>query len=166
MQNTSNSYSFIPFTSRSLGLVAEWLSTPAVSKWYQDHDYIDDLEDQLENKHINMQLVCLYNAPFAFVLDYDIHSFSDHHLSFLEEGARGIDTFIGKPSMLGLGHAPAYLKLLTDMLCAQGIPALGIDPHPANTQAIKAYEKIGFKTKDETQTKWGPVTRMSLILNE
>lgn len=112
-----------------------------------------------------MQLVCSNNTAFAFIQDYTIHAFPDHHLSFLPIGARGIDTFIGIPSMMGLGHGPAYLKLLIDILRSKGVPALGIDPHPANSQAIRAYEKLGFETKDKIQSEWGPVTRMSLTLN-
>ncbi|MBX2879229.1 MAG: acetyltransferase [Granulosicoccus sp.] len=160
----SHRYSFRTFTTVDLDMVEQWLIQPSVARWYPDPDYIEDLEDQLDDENIVMQLVCLDNEPFAFVQDYAIHAWSDHPLSYLPDDARGLDTFIGEPQQLNQGHGTRYLELLIEHLRASGVPALGIDPHPDNLRAIRVYEKLGFNKGRECSTEWGLVQLMSLDL--
>lgn len=155
-------YSFERFTEAHLDLVNDWLTAPEVSRWYRDPEYIEDLEDQLEDKNISMRLACFDGKPFAFVQDYDIHAWPDHHLAYLKPGGRGVDTFIGDTRMIGGGHGPKYLKLLIEELRTAGAPQIGIDPHPDNQRAIKAYTKLGFKRDREVASEWGRVLLMSL----
>ena len=91
-----------------------------------------------------MQLVLLNDKPFAYVQDYDIQAWPDHHLGYLPVGSRGIDTFIGVDALIGKGHGTRYLSRLTYQLFETGVPALGIDPHPDNTAAISVYRNVGF----------------------
>lgn len=153
---------FRKFGVTDLDMVAEWLKSPDVALWYQDADYVDDLEEQLEDSRINQQIVLNGEVPFAYVQDYDIHGWNDHHLSFLPRGARGLDTFIGPPEMLGKGLGTLYLQAITDWLFANKVPALGIDPDPNNKRAIRAYQNVGFRGKDEIETEWGSVRLLSL----
>lgn len=158
-------YSFLAFSDQHVDLVAQWLTTPDVSRWYEDPDYVEDLEDQSDDDNVSMRLACFDGVPFAFVQDYLIHAWPDHHLAYLKPGSRGLDTFIGNPEMIGGGHGPAYLKLLIDELRDTGVPALGIDPHPDNARAIGAYAKLGFRADREVESEWGRVLLMSLQLS-
>lgn len=132
-----------------------------MSRWYGDPDYIDTLQRHLGDTRIRMQLVLFDNTPIAYVQDYDIHAWVDHHLSYLPRQSRGIDTFIGVNSRIGQGHGSRYLSLVTQQLFDEGVPALGIDPHPDNAIAIRAYEKVGFSVDSEINSQWGSVLLMS-----
>lgn len=161
--NATGAYSFKQFQSSDLRIIKPWLLTPAVKLWYPDSDYIEDLEEHLEDARIQMQLVCFKGQPFAYVQDYDIHGWEDHHLSFLPPGSRGLDSFIGKPDMIGCGHGTNYIRLIINSLFKDGVPALGIDPHPDNGKAIRAYEKVGFKRNKTVSSEWGDCLLMSIL---
>ena len=162
MNKSKTNYKFRLVESRDLQLLSEWLKEPLVSRWYTDPDYIDDLEDSLQDSRMRMQLVLLDDRPIAYVQDYDIHQWKDHHLAFLPNKSRGIDTFIGTSELIGKGHGTNYLSLLCTQLFSTGVPALGIDPHPDNIRARSVYQKVGFKEKGEFKSEWGKVMLMSL----
>lgn len=155
-------YSFKQFEKTDLQYVEPWLQTPEVISWYPDPEYIEDLEDHLDDDRVRMQIILHESEAFAYIHDYDIHGWADHHLSFLPKGSRGLDTFIGNPDMIGCGHGSAYIDLLVRELFSSGVPALGIDPHPNNGKAIRAYEKAGFQKIKQVSNKWGPNLLMSI----
>jgi aminoglycoside 6'-N-acetyltransferase len=155
---------FRPMRRDDLPLLARWLQEPAVARWFTDPGYVDELAEQLADRRIRPQIVALEGRPIAYVQDYDIHAFSDHPLSFLPPGARGIDTFIGSSADQGRGLGSTYLRLLAARLKDEGVPALGIDPDPGNTAAITAYGKVGFRPHHEAMTEWGRVLLMSMRL--
>jgi len=163
MENNTSRYTFRSVVPEDLPLLSTWLEEPLVTRWFDDPDYIDDLEDNLEDKRIRMQLVLHNNTPLAYVQDYDIHAWPNHHLGYLPLHSRGLDTFVGKREWMGQGHATNYLGLLANALFREGVPALGIDPHPENTTARWVYKKIGFTEDGIVQSEWGKVVTMSLI---
>ncbi|MCP3907241.1 MAG: acetyltransferase [Oceanicoccus sp.] len=156
-------YSFVKAGENHLELIEKWLRSPEVFKWYQDSDYIEDLEEGLSDMRIRMMIVFFKNRPFAFVQDYDIHGWQDHHLSYLPKGSRGIDTFIGEAEMMGQGHGTSYLGFRVDTLFASSVPAIGIDPDVANVRAINAYKKVGLMKDKVASTECGELQLMSLI---
>ena len=46
--------------------------------------------------------------------------------------------------MLNRGHGSAFIRAHVERLFADGSPAIGTDPDPANARAIRAYAKAGF----------------------
>jgi aminoglycoside 6'-N-acetyltransferase len=76
------------------------------------------------------------------------------------EGTRGLDQFIGEASMLGSGHGSAFVRAFTDRLLANGTPRVVIDPDPANAQAIRSYEKAGFRRERNVETPDGAALLM------
>lgn len=156
-------YTFRPVEHSDLSLLSEWIKVPAVAQWFDDPDYIDDLEENLEDHRIHMQLVLLDDKPIAYLQDYNIHAWTDHHLAFLPKGSRGLDTFIGYSNLMGQGHGTHYLKLYSKQLFDNGVPALGIDPSPNNIPARRTYQKIGFTDVDQIESKWGHVVLMELF---
>lgn len=161
MKTTRGAYTFQAVEAEDLPLLARWLNDLQVLRWYDDPDYIDTLEDQLEESRVRMQLVLHEGAPIAYVQDYDIHGWPDHHLAYLPQGSRGMDTFIGRGEWMGAGHGTRYLRQLCAQLFTEGAPALGIDPHPDNAQALRAYQKIGFAEDGRVASQWGDVVLMS-----
>jgi aminoglycoside 6'-N-acetyltransferase len=156
------SYSLRPFRANDAGMIETWLAIPETACWFTDPDYAGTLLEQLTDNRITMRIVCFEGEPFAFVQDYDIHGWDDHHLGFLPNGSRGMDTFVGRSDMMGKGHGPVYLGIVADDLFRAGVPALGIDPHPDNARAIRAYAKLGFVGETECASRWGQVVPMSL----
>ena len=152
---------FRPVQETDLPTLGRWLLAPHVARWYPDADYIEDLEDQLEDSRITMNLVLSDGRPFAYVQDYDIHGWRDHPLSFLPAGSRGLDTFIGEAEFAGRGLGSAYLRLRSDALFAKGVPALGIDPAEGNQTAQRAFDRAGFQQHSFALTEFGRVLLMT-----
>jgi aminoglycoside 6'-N-acetyltransferase len=130
-----------------------WRRTPDVRAWWGHAEAGVD-EDDLANPHIAQWIVSYDGRPFAFIQDYDPHTWPGHHFGDLPSGSRGIDQFIGEPGMLGLGHGSAFIRAHADRLLKAGAPAIGTDPHPRNTRAIRAYEKARFVQGEVRQTAW------------
>jgi len=76
------------------------------------------------------------------------------------EGTRGLDQFIGEADMLDCGHGSAFIRTFSDRLLVSGTPRVIIDPDPANTRAIRAYEKAGFCRDRVVDTPDGPALLM------
>ena len=161
----TDDYSFRALNVDDLNVLAQWLKSPDVAYWYPDPDYIDDLEEHLDDDRVRQQIVSFRGTPFAYLQDYDVHGWEDHHLSFLPKGSRGLDTFIGSGEMLDQGHGTKFLHAAIQKLFNEGVPALGIDPDPLNKRAIKAYLNIGFAGDGEIQTEWGIVRIMHLSVD-
>jgi RimJ/RimL family protein N-acetyltransferase len=75
-------------------------------------------------------------------------------------GTRGIDLFIGEPDMIGHGHGPILIGRFVDNLLQKGLPRVVTDPDPANSHAIRAYEKAGFEKDRMIETPGGPAFLM------
>lgn len=151
-------YRFRPAEPADLALLRLWLATPAVREWWVDADGRPDDPidaDDLADPHVAQWIVSHRGTPFAFIQDYDPHAWDGHHFAHLPPGSRGIDQFIGVPDMVGQGHGAAFITAHVDALMANGAPAVGTDPHPANARAIRAYEKAGFVRGGERMTEWG-----------
>ncbi|HEY0437399.1 MAG TPA: GNAT family N-acetyltransferase, partial [Phenylobacterium sp.] len=88
--------------------------------------------------------------------DYEIHAWTPHPMDHLPRGSRGLDLFIGEADMLGRGHGARLLRQHVDAMFALGVPACGIDPHPDNAAARRAFLKAGFVlTGGPRDTPWG-----------
>ena len=59
-------------------------------------------------------------------------------------GSSIIDTFIGEPEMLGIGHGGRFLRIFARMLIDEGATVVAIDPAAENHHARKAYARAGF----------------------
>ncbi len=155
-------YGFRPVVGCDLALLRRWLETPEVRRWWGDPDeQAGLLEADLDNPHMVMEIVTLYGRPFAYVQHYDVHTWPHRQFARLPAGSRAIDALIGEPGMLGAGHGPAFLRGLAERLCADGAPAVAIDPHPDNLRARRAYEKAGFSGDLVVDTEEGPAVVMT-----
>jgi aminoglycoside 6'-N-acetyltransferase len=154
-------YSFRPATRDDLPMLRTWLATPQVVRWWGDpHEQYAILEEDLRNPLMVMRIVALDGRPFAYVQDYDVHTWPQAHFAHLPEGARGIDAFIGVPDMIGQGHGAAFLRERAIKLIAAGAPCVAIDPAAANLRACRAYAKAGFIGDTIVATPAGPVVVM------
>ncbi|MGR3803473.1 GNAT family N-acetyltransferase [Marinibacterium profundimaris] len=148
-------FGFRRVTPADAPLLRGWLEAPRVSRWFDEPDYASVVMRQLDDPALRCWIVTLEGVALAYLQDYDIHAWQPHPLDFLPKGARGIDTFVGSETAMGRGLGPAYLRAHAARCFAEGAPALGIDPHPDNAPAIRAYEKAGFRETREVETDHG-----------
>ena len=155
----ANHYSFRKATLDDLPLLAAWQSTPHVRAWW-DSDAPYDAAD-LADPRVARWIVSSAGRPFAFMQDYAVHGWEDHHFAWLAEGSRGIDQYIGDAQMIGFGHGSAFIGARMRALFDAGAPVIATDPHPANERAIAVYRKLGFEPSGSPQqTQWGLILPM------
>lgn len=88
-------------------------------------------------------------------------------LSTTSPSARLASTqFIGEPSFIGQGHGPWLIAQFAQMMFEEGAPRLLVDPAPANSRAIRAYEKAGFLPIGPRMTPDGEAMVMVLDSDE
>ena len=138
-------------------LFERWLEAPHLREWF------GDWRPEVTRPDVRSWLISVHGAPLGFLQDYRIGDFEDHPLAALPPDGRGIDQFIGPVEELGKGHGPAFIRQHVEAMLADGVPAIGTDPDPANTRAIRAYEKAGFRTLGPAvDSKWGRTLPMGL----
>jgi aminoglycoside 6'-N-acetyltransferase len=89
-------------------------------------------------------IVTAADRPFAYLQCYDPCAWPNNGFGSQPEGTRGMDQFIGEPDMIGCGHGSALIRDFIARLVQSGTPRVITDPDPANTRAVRAYEKAGF----------------------
>lgn len=152
-------YIFRAATMQDLPRLRQWQRQPHVAEWWDSEEPFS--EEDLRDDRVARWIVSEGDTPFAFMQDYSVHGWDDHPFQHLPKGARGIDQYIGEPAFLGRGHGQAFLRQRMRTLFANGAPALGTDPDPANQRAIAVYQKIGFKIAGEPRnTSWGRILPM------
>jgi aminoglycoside 6'-N-acetyltransferase len=143
---TSQAYAFRPMTAADLGSVRHWLAKPHVVQWWGDPDeQFALLREDLDHRSMDQFIVERANFPFAYLQCYDPAAWPSHGFGSLPTDARGIDQFIGEEDMINRGHGSAFIRAFVDSLLQTGVSRVFTDPSPANTRAIRAYEKAGFR---------------------
>jgi aminoglycoside 6'-N-acetyltransferase len=68
-------YTFRPATHDDLPMLRTWLVTPEVVRWWGDAaEQYALLEENLGNPLMVMRIVACDGRPFAYVQDYDVHT--------------------------------------------------------------------------------------------
>jgi aminoglycoside 6'-N-acetyltransferase len=161
--SVSDDYEFRPVITDDLAMLARWLRTPDVMRWWGDPDEeLGLLRDDLHEPRMVMQIVSLRGRAFAYAQHYDVHAWPQAHLSHLPAGCRAIDSFIGEPELIGCGHGSRYLKALATRLLEDGAPCVAIDPDVENLRARRAYANAGFREAAVVATDKGPAMLMLL----
>jgi aminoglycoside 6'-N-acetyltransferase len=139
-------YHFIPMTARDLLLVRRWLEAPHVAEWWGEPDEQFRLvSGDLDEPAMDQFIVTSDDRAFAYLQCYNPAVWPEGGLGSHPLGSRGIDQFIGEPDMIGRGHGSAFIRDFADGLLARDTPRVVTDPDPANSRAVRAYEKAGFR---------------------
>jgi aminoglycoside 6'-N-acetyltransferase len=154
-------YTFQPVTQNDLPQLEGWLQAPETTIWWGDPvEQAELLRSDIDEPRMQMELVLFDGKPFAYVQSYEVHAWPQPHLDHLPIGSRAIDTFIGEPTMIGRGHASAYLRIMALRLQAEGAPVIAIDPTEANRRAVRAYYNAGFRIDSKFSSEEGPAVLM------
>lgn len=160
-------YAFRAATPDDLPLLGAWLREPHVRRWWGDPDEaLAEIGEAMDSVATEALIVEMHGEPIAYLQSYDPHLEDDHPYADQPFGTLGLDLTIGVPELVGKGHGPAILRRFAEILFAEGAPRLIIDPDPANAQAIRAYEKAGFRHFDTRNTVYGPAHMMALDAEE
>jgi len=84
---TPDQYSFRRATLDDLDLLMEWQSKPHLREWWNSDDHND--EEELADPRVARWIVSSFGPPFAFMQDYTVHGWEDHHFAKLPEGFAG-----------------------------------------------------------------------------
>ncbi len=157
-----SAYSFRKVTRDDLDLLNAWRSTPHVSAWWGTSEAGEPMD--LADPRVARWIVSHRGRPFAFMQDYAVHGWAQHHFAHLPRGTRGIDQYIGEAEMIGLGHGSAFIASRMRALLDEGAPVIATDPHPDNARAIAVYRKLGFRIAGAPrQTEWGLILPMHAV---
>ncbi len=117
--------------------------------------------EHIDSISVEPLIIELDGKPIGYLQSYDPHLEDDHPYQDQPFGTLGVDLSIGRPELVGVGHGSAILRQFVDELFAEGTPRVIIDPDPANTRAIRAYEKAGFRAFDTRSSVYGPALMMA-----
>lgn len=164
-------YSFRKLTRSDMTLFHHWLEQPHMGGWWGDAAtewalLEPEIEANLVHENpTDMRIVELNGTPFAYIQDYDVHAYAMPHCADLPAKSRAMDSFLGDPAYLGQGHGSGFLRTRATQLLAQGAPLIAVDPDPANSRAIAAYARAGFRPHGIRDSEDGtPVQVMTLTL--
>jgi aminoglycoside 6'-N-acetyltransferase len=159
----SGVYAFRLLEKADLPMLKSWLEAPHVTEWWGDPEgEISEISEFLEGSSVKPYIVSLLERPIGYIQSYDPHEEYDHPYQDQPAGTLGIDQLIGVAELTGLGHGPAMIKAFCRMLFEEGASRVITDPDPANRNAIRAYQKAGFRKSDIRNTEYGTVQLMHL----
>jgi aminoglycoside 6'-N-acetyltransferase len=158
---TDAPYRFRPFVRADLPMVARWLRTPEVVRWWgEPGEQLAIVTQDLDEPLMRQWIVEHEGRPFAYVQAYPARAWPQSHMMHLPEGSEAVDAFVGEPDMLGRGHGGAFLRAFAAMLIAGGACAVAIDPAADNHRARRAYARAGFVGEQVVDTAEGPAVLM------
>lgn len=179
---------FRPLQEADLPRLHDWLLTPHVARWWYEAEPITLawVADHYR-KHIPVAMTSIpfhttadgllepvwayvieyADAPIGYIQTYRIDQHTDYATAVaIDEVAAGVDLLIGEPEYVhrGLG-APLLRRFLRDYVFPDpAIESCIIGPEPANTAAIRAYEKAGFRFLKQVQVPGEPQAEYLLRL--
>jgi len=151
---------FRPLTAADLPLIRRWLALPHVREWWGDpHEQYALVSGDLDEPAMDQYIFSTAGDSLGYIQCYDLTGWNTG-FGPQPPGTRGIDLFIGEPNRIGRGHGSALIRGFVDNLLQKGAPRVVTDPDPANSRALRAYEKAGFEKDRMVETPDGPALLM------
>jgi aminoglycoside 2''-phosphotransferase len=159
-------------------LMVRWRNESHVREWWDPDDLPMTLaaaveEYRADTREDSPTTACIIergNEPIGFLQFY---RWSDHPSAAemleisLDQGAWGLDLFIGEPSQVGHGVGTQVINLLCRFLFEErGASSVALVAAQDNTRALRAYEKAGFRRVQavlDTDVKDGQRVRSWLL---
>ena len=157
MSTPEPDYDFPALTEADLPLIRHWLLEPHVSRWWADPPRDTYPDDEVEKYRLRVRggddgtevfLIRARGRPIGFIQCYRIDDHDEYGAALaLVTPAAGMDLFIGEPAEVGRGHGPRLIRafLRVVVFARYDVAECVIGPSVRNTNAIRAYEKAGFR---------------------
>lgn len=135
-----------------------WLAQPHVATWWGDAARA--IQHARECPPESHALIVAEGTPVGYLCWQPLpkEELEAADLSDLPAGLVDIDILIGDPDLLGQGLGSRALEsLLTRLRCEPSVAFAGLGASASNTNAIRCFEKAGFRLHREFQDpEWGP----------
>lgn len=156
--NTPVRMHFQRLTEADIPTLAEWLNRPHIAEWWGACKSIDEVRSKylprLEDGSAAVPyFASLDGVPIGYIQSYVAAAtgdgwWPDEH----DPGVRGIDQFLADEQRLGQGLGTQMVSQFVQFLFEDpAVTRIQADPSPTNAQAIRCYEKAGFR-------RVGPIT--------
>ena len=157
MTGDAHDITFRPLLETDLPLMYQWLATDHVSEWYPIDDIAKPPFEVVRAHYLPMirgeeltygYLILFAGTPIGFIQTYLIRDHPEYARAVqVEDGAAGVDLFIGEPTAVHQGLGPQILRRFLQEVVFRTLGASSciIGPQPENQAAIRAYEKAGFE---------------------
>jgi len=105
-------------------------------------------------------IVCVNGQEIGYIQYYNAYDFpreQGYEIEGLPQNMASLDVFVGEKEAMGKGWGPRVLNQFLEEHIFKDFDACFVDPDTANAQAIRAYEKAGFKkvkTVNEGTITW------------
>jgi aminoglycoside 6'-N-acetyltransferase len=147
-------FTFRPLREADLPMLEGWIARPHWQEWWEETAvekvYLRAMLDGTDSTR--PFIAELEGEPFAyvqmwFVADTRVEPWITEApwLRDLPDDAVGVDLSIAEESHLGRGYGSALLRQFVARIRAEGFGTIVIDPDLANTRAVRAYQKAGFR---------------------
>ncbi len=150
---TEPELTFRPLTDADVGLLAAWLSDPRVTEWWEGvtrtYDETKVRGEFFQNDQTSRAIVKLDSEPVGYQQWYRAAAEPEVLAEFdltVDDGAWGIDQFIGDADRHGQGIGTRQVRAIVDWIReVEGARRVFTDPIIENARAIRCYEKAGFR---------------------
>lgn len=164
----STDFDFVPVAETDLPMLLRWISQPHVAEWWDCAPTLEDVREDFLPEPPDpgdfRYVVRHHGQPIGYIQSYvAVDSGTGWWMGFTDPTVRGIDQFIGEPDLVNRGLGTAMVRAFCDRLFADPtVTAIQLDPDPANTRAIRCYEKAGFQPIGLVETPDGTAYLMRL----
>jgi len=154
MPNDTPMIAFAAMTPADYPMLQHWLENPPMNEWWGDPDKeMAGIRDKVEGRDKTRPFIFFHEGePAGYIQYWSVgnevdsgHGAEAPWLLELPRTAVGVDLSLGRPELLGRGIGTAVLRAFLARLFAEGHETVVIDPDEANSRAIRAYEKVGFR---------------------
>ncbi|MEN0088174.1 MAG: GNAT family N-acetyltransferase [Pseudomonadota bacterium] len=159
-------YQFRPLVPEHKAQFKAMLNEPHVREWWGDQDVEWRLAREGEASGESRGFSVFYDEVYFGYVQVWVPNWDPANLeeepwqADMPEGTRGIDITLASAA---LGHGAKIITAFAEKLFAEKIPRLTIDPDTGNGRALRAYEKAGFRTFDESYKDSHSVILMELL---
>lgn len=164
---TKNTIEFSSLQEHHIPLLRKWLKEPHVAEFWQETEDEEKFRDKflgkLPERGVSAFVILVDSKLIGYIQYYDACKVGGGWWPDAEEGTFGIDQFIGDPDMVGKGLGTEIIKrFVENIFLLSKVSQIITDPEPMNKRAIRAYEKVGFKSIGEIKTPGGAALLMRL----
>lgn len=132
-------------------LLVRWLSDPRVLQYYEGRDRPHDMG--MVCKHFYQRdeaivpcIVAFGDSLIGYIQFYPLDEQEKQEYSYSpEETIYGMDQFIGEPEYWNQGLGAELVRGMVAHITQLGANRVIMDPQAWNEQAIRCYEKCGFR---------------------
>ncbi|MBP7146265.1 MAG: GNAT family N-acetyltransferase [Acidobacteria bacterium] len=130
----------------NLPMIEAWLHRPHVARWLGDPEQA--LAAVRRHPPSTQALILINDRPVGFVCWQTLTpgELEAAGLTDLPGDLVDVDIVIGEADALGHGIGPAALNQLFGRLRAEAVLVVGVADAVENRRALRAYEKVGFRT--------------------